>query len=195
MSDVNHPHGTNGLGGGNPKLDFSYFLNPPPIYEELPDGGNSDNGPSEDEFAEDELSVIDVPISSQCHEGGACGGGGGESGGQPSSSSSSGSHHRYHPNSISSRNPNPKSRVQSLNRRRTSSRNTSTGPGSGPQSPGGFKPPSQRYEYEVGTCLTLLSFSRIILPLVHVHRTHVRILVSITVLGLQNEFSKYIQFY
>lgn len=62
MMDVSHQTmGPNGM-MVNPKLDFSYFLNPPPIYEELPDTSDR-NGPSEDEFAEDELSVIDVPVS------------------------------------------------------------------------------------------------------------------------------------
>ena len=68
MLDVNqHPSLTGNGMLGNPKLDFSYFLNPPPIYEELPDHSDRNNGPSEDEFAEDELSVIDVPIS-HAHE-------------------------------------------------------------------------------------------------------------------------------
>lgn len=64
MMDVAHQSiGSNGM-MTNPKMDFSYFLNPPPIYEELPDHhSDRNNGPSEDEFAEDELSVIDVPVS------------------------------------------------------------------------------------------------------------------------------------
>ena len=64
MLDVNHHHTLNSNGMiGNPKVDFSYFLNaPPPIYEELPDHSDRNND-DEDEFAEDELSVIDVPIS------------------------------------------------------------------------------------------------------------------------------------
>jgi hypothetical protein len=128
MLDMNHHPGLgNNCNGliGNPKLDFSYFLNPPPIYEELPelDGGHSDrnNGPSEDEFAEDELSVIDVPIS-QCH-GGVMDGVGLD----PTNQSLG----RYH----AAINRNTKPRAQSLNRKRgaTAPRN-STG--------GGFK--SQR---------------------------------------------------
>jgi len=130
MLDVNHHHG---LGNNGSKLDFSYFLNPPPIYEELPelDGGVSDrnNGPSEDEFAEDELSVIDVPVS-QCH---------------PNSHDLNGvgclppdlnlsTANRYH----QSINRNPKSRVQSLNRKRNG-RNVTNPSASGG---GGFK--SQR---------------------------------------------------
>lgn len=68
MLDINHhPLASEGI-IGNSKLDFAYFLNPPPIYEELPDHSDRNNGPSEDEFAEDELSVIDVPVS---HEGDA----------------------------------------------------------------------------------------------------------------------------
>jgi hypothetical protein len=102
MLDVNHHSlGTNGM-IGNPKLDFSYFLNPPPIYEELPDHSDRNNGPSEDEFAEDELSVIDVPIS---HEG------------DPNLQS------RYH-NAV---NRGTKPRAQSLTRKRTSSRNSGSG--------------------------------------------------------------------
>jgi len=63
MLSVSHPTlGSNGM-IGNSKLDFSYFLNPPPIYEELPDHSDRNNGPSEDEFAEDELSVIDIPVN------------------------------------------------------------------------------------------------------------------------------------
>lgn len=64
--DVTHQTmGSNGMMMNNPKMDFSYFLNPPPIYEELPDHSDRNGGPSEDEFAEDELSVIDVPVNSQ----------------------------------------------------------------------------------------------------------------------------------
>ena len=133
MLDVNHPHGHS----SNTKLDFSYFLNPPPIYEELPELDDRDNnGPSEDEFAEDELSVIDVPIN-QCHSGshessGGCGGGNGDPN-LPSTSTANRSHYLH--NSMS-RGTRP--RVQSLNRKRNSSRNTSAGTGT----TGGFK--SQR---------------------------------------------------
>jgi len=71
MLDISHHTlGATGMMSGNPKLDFTYLLNPPPIYEELPEHSDRNCGPSDDEFAEDELSVIDVPVSREGVENG-----------------------------------------------------------------------------------------------------------------------------
>lgn len=119
MLDINHhPLTSDGI-MGNSKLDFAYFLNPPPIYEELPDHHSDRNNDDEDEFAEDELSVIDVPVTS--HEG----------------DGSAGMQVRYHNGSSGSangtnggRNGSNKPRAQSLNRKqRGSSRNNGNGGG------------------------------------------------------------------
>ncbi|CAL8072616.1 unnamed protein product [Orchesella dallaii] len=115
MLDINHhPLASDGI-MGNSKLDFSYFLNPPPIYEELPDHSDRNNGPSEDEFAEDELSVIDVPVGHDVDTTAAL-------------------QARYH-NATAGRGAKP--RAQSLTRKRGSTRN-----GSGSNNGSAFK--SQR---------------------------------------------------
>ncbi len=121
MLDINHhPLSSDGI-MGNPKMDFAYFLNPPPIYEELPDHmSDRHNGASDDEFAEDELSVIDVPVSS--HDG---------------SDATAVLQARYHNGSANQQatggrgNGSTKPRAQSLNRKQRSSGRNGNGGGGG----------------------------------------------------------------
>jgi hypothetical protein len=119
MLSVSHPTlGSNGM-IGNSKLDFSYFLNPPPIYEELPDHSDRNNGPSEDEFAEDELSVIDIPIN---HDGS-----------DPNGVLQARYQHqlRNGGSGTTGRNQSAKQRAQSLTRKRSSRGNGNSGSSGG----------------------------------------------------------------
>lgn len=113
MMDLNHHTLASDGIIGNPKLDFAYFLNPPPIYEELPDHhSDRNNGPSDEEFAEDELSVIDVPVS---QEGG---------------DATAVLQNRFHTGASGSGRSTKRSQAQSLNRKRGPSRNGSLSGGS-----------------------------------------------------------------